>query len=274
MDQKPFGTTLWDQLGLIPDHREASGLRFTLQSILGISVGAVLSGRTTLAAIARWGRGLSQDQLQAFGVLRDRAPCHTTYFYVFKELDLAALEKALGAWVGSEEAPDNHVAIDGKTARGSRHGKVPGVHLLSMYSDSLHGVLDQRIVPSDTNEITAALELLSTVTLEGKVITGDAIFTQKSLCETIVRRGGDYFFTVKSNQPQLEDDIATMFAEPFSPSGAAPLGGRGGSRGRSPQGARAHRAPGGVEPGGCRRLPRLAWSTPGVSHHPSANPGR
>jgi hypothetical protein len=53
------------------------------------------------------------------------------------------------------------------------------------------------------------------------VVTGDAIFTQKAVCRALIEGGGDYFFTVKSNQPSLEEDSATMFRKPVSPLGAA-----------------------------------------------------
>lgn len=216
-----MSATLWERLGAIPDPRRASGRRFELQSILGMSLGAVLAGRTSLAAIARWGRGLSARQRRAFGVHRDRAPCHATYHYVFKGLDVVALERVLGDWVASGNGDGEQVSIDGKTARGSRQGDVAGVHLLAMYADSLQGVLGQCRVPAETNEITAALHLLNTVPIRGKVITGDAIFTQKAICKAIINKGGDYFFTVKANQPKLRDDIALMFTPPVSPSGAA-----------------------------------------------------
>jgi len=150
---------------------------------------------------------------------------------VFKRLDVVALEHVLADWVASGSGEGEQVSIDGKTARGSRQGDVAGVHLLAAYADLLQGVLGQCRVPAETNEITAALHLLNTVPIRGKVITGDAIFTQKAICETIIKKGGDYFFTVKANQPQLQDDIATMFTQPVSPLGAAAVGGRHRPRG-------------------------------------------
>ncbi len=56
--------------------------------------------------------------------------------------------------------------------------------------------------------------LLRELDLQGKVVTGDAQFTQRNLCEQIVAHGGDYLFTVKENQPTLLDDIVTLFADP------------------------------------------------------------
>ena len=56
-------------------------------------------------------------------------------------------------------------------------------------------------VDEKTNEHKAALELLKTIVLKGRVIVGDAMFCQRDLCRQIVDSGGDDFITVKDNQP-------------------------------------------------------------------------
>jgi predicted transposase YbfD/YdcC len=80
----------------------------------------------------------------------------------------------------------------------------------------LQGVIGQLRVAPEANEITAALQLLKTLPLDGVVITGDAMFTQREICRVIIEGGGDYFFTVKDNQPGLKADIALSFG-PDSP---------------------------------------------------------
>jgi len=49
------------------------------------------------------------------------------------------------------------------------------------------------------------------------IVTGDAIFCQKSIATKIVERGGDYIFPVKDNQKTLREDIETAFNEPVFP---------------------------------------------------------
>ena len=46
------------------------------------------------------------------------------------------------------------------------------------------------------------------------VVTGDAQFCQRELSRQVVARGGDYFWVVKENQPDLWEAIATLFALP------------------------------------------------------------
>ena len=109
--------------------------------------------------------------------------------------------------------------IDGKTLRGSRRGAVPGVHLVAAYAPHLGTAVAQLQVDEKTNEHKAALQLLKVIPLEGTLLTGDAAFTQKDLCREIIKRKGDYFFTVKDNQPTLNQNILDAFDAPVSPSG-------------------------------------------------------
>lgn len=211
--------TLWDALAEIPDHRDPSGRRFELRSVLTITIGAVLAGRDSLAAVARWGRRLTRKALDEFEVDREKAPCHATYHNVFKDMNVVALERVIGKWTQgqAQEGSLGHVALDGKELRGSQFEDYPGVRLLAAYCEKVKGVVGQERVPSETNEITVALKVLKEIPLEGTVVTGDAIFTQKKICEETLDGGGDYFFVVKDNQEGLRRDIEAAFAEPFSP---------------------------------------------------------
>lgn len=72
-------------------------------------------------------------------------------------------------------------------------------------------------MPGETNEHKAALHLLKQIVLTGRVITGDAMFCQRDLCEQVVAAGGDYLLTVKDNQPELKAAIAAEFQPGLSP---------------------------------------------------------
>ena len=215
--------TLWEYLGTVPDHRKPKGVRFELRSILAIALAAVLAGRKNLKAIARWAARLSEEDsrqlLREFGIEREAAPCHATFHYVFKGLKVKALERALSAWVKRLRDAEvvGHIPIDGKVLRGSRLRGYEGVHLLSAYCEKLKGVLGQVEVRRGENEIPAAMRLIKGIPLEGKIVTGDAIFCQRRICEEVVERDGDYFFAVKKNQPALLADIETAFEKCSSP---------------------------------------------------------
>jgi predicted transposase YbfD/YdcC len=106
------------------------------------------------------------------------------------------------------------VAVDGKSLRGSRKMGAEDAHLLSALSQRVGVVLGQVAVEDKTNEITAMLELLAGLVLNGKVITGDALLTQHKIVSTIVEHGGDYLLVVKENQPLLREDIEALFEAP------------------------------------------------------------
>jgi predicted transposase YbfD/YdcC len=61
------------------------------------------------------------------------------------------------------------------------------------------------------------MDLLKTIVLKGRLVTGDAAFCQRELCEQIVDSGGDYLFVVKDNQPDLKAAVEADFRPGFSP---------------------------------------------------------
>ena len=105
------------------------------------------------------------------------------------------------------EAPEIALAVDGKTLRGSRKQGAPGGHLLSALSHHLGLTLAQQAVDDKTNEITQVETVLGQLVLKERVVTMEALLTQRHVAQTIVDQGGDYVMIVKENQPQLRADI-------------------------------------------------------------------
>jgi predicted transposase YbfD/YdcC len=60
---------------------------------------------------------------------------------------------------------------------------------------------------------------LDRLDLKGRIVTGDAMFCQKSIVAKIVEKGGDYVLPVKDNQKNLRENIQTAFDEPVFPPG-------------------------------------------------------
>ncbi|MHB8458217.1 MAG: ISAs1 family transposase [Acidimicrobiales bacterium] len=54
-----------------------------------------------------------------------------------------------------------------------------------------------------TNEILAFAPLLGPINLAGRVVTADAIHTQKKAARLVIGKKGHYIFGVKENQPKL-----------------------------------------------------------------------
>jgi predicted transposase YbfD/YdcC len=243
--------SLLECLAQVPDPRSRKGRRHPLSAILSLAVLAMLTGAKGYEAIAQFGRDKGFPLAWALGFTRGKTPCKATLCVLFRRIDVTAFEAALSRWVASRllGAGADVIAIDGKTARGSKDGETPGHHLVAAYAPQVRAVLAQIRVDAKTNEHKAALELLGVLPVKGKVITGDAAFCQRDLAAVIVDAGGDYILWVKKNQPGLEVDIgaglafeaekrrqAAAFFPRAGPRAAARLGGQ--QRG---QGARALR---------------------------------
>lgn len=205
----------------VPDFRAASGKRHPLSAILALACAAILCGYRSYGAMAEWGRNYGGALVAALGFTHPTTPCAATLHTVFKHLDVAALEMQLGQWAEQVLAaqtgasdPPAALACDGKTLRGSRQLGAPGSHLLAVVSQRLGLTLQQCAVPEKTNELSAIQDVLAGVLLTGRVITTDALHTQRDLAQGVIDAGGDYLMVVKANQPQLQEDIVTLFQEP------------------------------------------------------------
>src|SRR6266704_1705691 len=98
----PVPGSLAAALAQIPDPRRPHLRVHSLVALLQLSVAALLCGARSLYAIAQWGRERLEDEpelLQALGLPPGRSPCVATLHRVFKALDVAAFERAVGAWL-------------------------------------------------------------------------------------------------------------------------------------------------------------------------------
>ena len=86
-------------------------------------------------------------------------------------------------------------------------------HLLSVVSHELGVTLTQQGVSEKTNEIPISTEILKNFDVSGKVITTDALLTQKTFCHAIIEGNGDYVLPVKMNHPELYDEIQKLFQD-------------------------------------------------------------
>ena len=194
----PTVPPLLPYLQAIPDPRRPSGRRHPLAAVLALACAAMLAGCDSLLAIAEWGRDPRAGAPLAarLGFTRARTPCVATLHRVFKRLDAAVFEAAVGQWaaaataaLGGRAAPAG-IAVDGKTLRGSRRPAVPAVQVLGALGHEVGLVLAEARVPPDGGEVEALPALLASLVLEGRVVTLDAAFTERAVAEAILAKGG------------------------------------------------------------------------------------
>jgi len=218
--------SLMELLEGITDPRGARGKRHPLPALLALAVVAMLAGIGSYEGIVQFGKEWGWEFLQQLGFTTRWGLCKATYSRVFRRIDILAFEAAVARWLGSRltTGEARHLAIDGKSLRGSRDGGTPAAHLVAAYAVDAGAVVAQLRVDARTNEHKAALELLGVLPINGRVISGDAMFTHRDVCTKVIDGGWDYVLAVKDNQPSLLADIKAAFAGPAE--GLSPPPGR------------------------------------------------
>lgn len=211
---------LVDVLAEIPDFRQSQGKRYSLTAVLSLAVAAILCGYKSYSAIAEWGRFYGLPWIEALGFTTDKTPCAATLHTILSGLDKEAFEARLAQWAqdllqASSPLPEQQgeppkreaLAVDGKTLRGSKKQGALTAHLLSALSQRLGLTLFQHPVSHHTNEIGAILEMLKGLFLQGKILTFDALLTQRKVAQQLVLEDAHYVMVVKENQPELHSII-------------------------------------------------------------------
>ena len=201
----------------IPDPRKSRGSSYKLPSLLALLLLGVLCGRRGCMAIFRLGRSLSHDARRTLG-FGYRVPCHSTLTELVRDLDADVLAEMFGrVRLATAKGDARHLAMDGKTMRGSKDEQGKAMHCVSVFCAELMQVAGHTASRGKGLEIPDALALLAQIDLTDKIVTGDALMCQKSITTEIIEGGGDYVLPVKNNQKTLRENIETAFTSPEFP---------------------------------------------------------
>lgn len=180
-----FYLELQEQLSEIGDPRRRKGTRYPLRPLLLLLILGFLRGRKNVKDILETARE-DAGTLRFLGL--KRVPSGGVYTNLFHLLDLDQVNRALRNAGLSLVWRPRHLAIDGKTTKGSVRD---GLYLHVVNAATTEGIpLGQAVSAPAGGEIVAAKELLAQLPLEGTVVTGDALFAQRDLCERIVQKKG------------------------------------------------------------------------------------
>ena len=223
-------TSLYEALQKLPDPRRRQGKRYELALILCLLILAKLAGQTSLSGATEWIRHRAVALAERFGLCRKSMPCQMTYCNVLARVDGKHLDEILSAffvrWEAQSRCGDEpsrlqtpqgqadhaHLAIDGKTLRATCSQPHP-VHQLSCYEVATGIVLWHCNVQEKENEISALKPLLTPHLIKGRILTLDAMHTQRAVCAQVQRLGGKYVLLAKDNQPTLREDIADLLED-------------------------------------------------------------
>lgn len=215
--------SIYQALSKLEDRRGKRGKRYTLALLLTCVLLAKMAGETTLQAIAEWIRLRSSWLREVLPETRATFPCAATYSNVLRSVDPAHVNQLLMDLLtrvrATKRLPEDqtHVVLDGKTLRGTlRH--LPDdqrpMHHMTLYEARTGIVLKEAIVAEKANELTHMNAFLTPVLLQGRIISADALYTQRSFCQEVIASGGAYLLLVKHNQPTLYEDLSFFFREP------------------------------------------------------------
>jgi predicted transposase YbfD/YdcC len=204
--------TLVERLAALPDPRARRGRRHPLLSVLLVAASAVLAGARSYAAIGQWAASAPQHALARLGSRRAGvfavriAPSTAT----IRRIITLVCPGGLADLTGSDPLGADSLAVDGKSARGSRFEQTPAVHLLAAMTDTGRTVAQLR-VPDRTNEITCFAALLAPFDLAGVTVTADALHTQRAHARFLVeQKQAHYLLVIKANQPLLFEQLRAL----------------------------------------------------------------
>ena len=231
IDSIPIFITFFEN---ITDIRNKSYVLHKLSDIIGIAFFGIIAGCNTWYEIEVFGE-YHLDTLKEYLVLENGCPSHDTFRRVFNlikpsefgEAMIMVLTKIIGkaisnqigdAFIDEDKMITDILSMDGKVTLSSSRNRrdkffEKALNTLHVYSTELGITLVSEPIDDKTNEIPVGQQVLSKMDLRGKVITCDALNTQKELTEIITNSHGEYVLPVKENQKKLKEDIELYFDE-------------------------------------------------------------
>ena len=206
-------TVFLDHFKSLPDPRQPGKVVYRLDEVLLVSLLAVLAGAENFTDIARFGEK-KLDLLRRFLPFPFGTPPHDRLGEIFAALDAEAFQRCFVGWVAAlTRTPVEVIAIDGKTSRRSRGKTTAALHLVSAFAARQRLVLAQKKVDEKSNEIVAIPALLDALSIEGAVVTIDAMGCQRDIAATVIAKKADYILALKGNQGTLREDVELFAAE-------------------------------------------------------------
>ncbi len=176
----------------IEDPRRSNATRHDLHEMLMIGLLSPLCGGEGCCDMALFGE-MKEPFLRSFMALEGGIPSHDAFSDLFRALDPGAFQTVMVRLAeGFSEQLGEVIAVDGKALRRSfdRAKSRSALHLVQAFAAEARLVLGQVAVDAKSNEITALPALLEMLSLKGRIVTADAMHTQRATAQTVTDRSG------------------------------------------------------------------------------------
>lgn len=214
MEQAAIGS-LMEILRGIPDPRKRRGIRHPLVGILSLVVIGFICGLVNLKDISLYAKAHWEELGDTLGFTRTYAPNRTTLSRALAEVDSQALENAFEQWVAHMVRSETFTAaVDGKSSRNSKNENGSMLMMVNVFVHDLKLTLAQWKVEAKKGESTvlsAQLKGLFEKYPGLQILTGDAGYSGRTLCQSIVDLGKDYVIRLKGNQPEVQEALSLWF---------------------------------------------------------------
>ena len=206
----------------IPDPRSKYGKSHPFRTILAVVFLGLLANISTLAEIQRWAE-IHFPKLRQFLEFKNKkgrrsVPHAITFARVLRKISVDKLQNAFAEFINAILADEQLVAaVDGKAAKQMTDENGDPILMLNVFAQTLKSHLASWSVRGDkTNEpgcLKSHLEELFTMYPCLKLLTGDAIYTQRPLLEALHEYHCDYLFQVKANQEKTLEQMELFFED-------------------------------------------------------------
>jgi predicted transposase YbfD/YdcC len=196
----------------LDDGRVDINIQYDLLDVVFLTLVSVLSGAEGWKDMQQYGDA-KLDWLRQYRPFPLGIPRRHTIARIISALEPDNLVSCFVTWVNAvrEKKGQPHIAIDGKTLRGSVDGQGNRLHLLSAMVVECGLVVYQQPCADKQSELVAAQELLELLDIQGACVTLDAMHCQKKTIKKIIDKSADYLVQVKSNQKRLSEEIKAYF---------------------------------------------------------------
>ena len=198
----------------VEDPRSPRAKKHELAEVLTCIVAGYVTGHTTLRRSLGWCRRHEKWFRKQGLALKNGIASLSTVSRLLTGIDEELFLCVFIEWIGEiVQTRGAHLAVDGKAIKAAA-AKVKGERapmLLNVVEAATGLVLAHLPIPDKESEITSIPELLKYLDIRESIITTDALGTQTSVMEQIVRQGGHFVMMVKKNQPNSYDEIVRQF---------------------------------------------------------------